>query len=276
MPLDRSLSIFPTLPRTSVAGMALVQVGKDRIQEISELMDPVYPVPDKLVPLPKGSIEADGYLVASVKSVPVWQVQSTPPSNASHALRALDGTFWQLSPPNEECSRKPKVFAALLGWFHWYYPRWVISEDDTENIRLMLLETRPGRKAEDGDDEGRAALTVYVRSFICLNQSEKEVVLQWTARQFCIGASDTHGLNMSEPTAGMSGSGTGNSVPKPSIAEVQQTYFEEAPPWPAGSSGNEYVNECRGQAQAAQPYKTVQELFAKPNIDGTNSPLRYV
>ncbi len=88
-----------------------------------------------------------------------------------------------------------------------------------------------------------------------------------------------HELNMSNPTAGMSETGTGKSrstgksVPKPSIAEVQQTYFEAAHPWPAGSSGNGYVNECRWQAQAVQPYKTMQELFAKPNIDGTNSPL---
>ena len=243
VPPDRSLSAFPTFPRTTVSGKALVDLGKDRIQEISELMEPVYPVAEKLVPLPKGAMDANGCLMVSMKSTHIRQMQVAAPL-PDNILPALDGSFWQL----DECDGQPTAFVALLGWFHWYYPGLAVSEDDTRNIRLVLLESS-SKQGEQVGDVDQVPLTCRVRSFIYLHQSKKETVLQWPEKSFRIGAADV---------------------------ELEQNAYEEISPWPVNSSGNTFVSECMRRAQEARPYKTVETL-ALPNnaIDGSNSPFRY-
>ena len=244
VPPDRSLSTFPTFPRTTVSGKALVDLGKDQIQEVSELMEPVYPVAEKLLPLPKGAMDANGCLMVFMKSTHARQMHVTAPL-PDNILPALDGSFWKL---DNEGDGRSTAFVALLGWFHWYYPGLAISEDDTRNIRLVLLESSPGQGEQVGNED-QAPLACRVRSFIYIHQSQKETVLQWPEKSFRIGAADV---------------------------ELEQNVYEEMSPWPVDSSGNVFVTECMRRAKEAHPYESVEKL-ALPNnaMDGSNSPLRY-
>ena len=171
---DRCLSTFPTLPHTSVAGVALVQT-KGRVQEVSELVDPDYPVADALTPLPKGTMDDDGYFVFRSRAIQLCPVmrQGSRSQASNHMLEALDGSVWEMS-------AKPHVevaYAVLLGWFNRYYPG-VTSARDTDNIRLMLLqEHKPGM--------------FHLRSFLMLHQKEKSTVLNWSEREFRVGGPDT-------------------------------------------------------------------------------------
>ncbi|KAL7278605.1 hypothetical protein ACG7TL_007606 [Trametes sanguinea] len=257
VPPERTLSSFPTLPRTSVGGLALVQVGADRVQEVSELMDPTYPVPAQLVPLPTGDMDGNGFLTVSMKAAPAWQADPSSSPDDSYVLRALDGSSWQLTAPdNSERSGRPAAYVSLLGWFHRYYPSWVISEDDTRNIRLMLLELHQEQAERRSTDGHGNALAVHTRSFFSLDRQMKETVQQWTERRFRIGPIDGSDHNESVVESGSSDMSS----------QPVQNYYEDTPPWPAGSKGNTFVNECMRQAEAALPYTVVQERLMKPTV----------
>ncbi len=211
---DRTLSTFATFPRTSVSGVALVQTKtKGRVQEVSELMDPVYPVGDALVPFPKGSMDDAGYFSFTAKAVRLRPAQAgATPDADGRVLEALDGSRWRVHEDGDRCDaetvqtasedRSP-AYAVLLGWFNKYYPG-MTSVHDTENIRAMLVEAhRPD--------------AFHVRSFITFHQKERAYVLGWPERAFRVGGPDLPSSSLEDALT---------------QEELVQPYSETDLPWP--------------------------------------------
>ncbi|KAI0762706.1 hypothetical protein C8Q74DRAFT_1371705 [Fomes fomentarius] len=211
---DRTLSTFAAFPRTSVSGVALVQTKtKGRVQEVSELMDPVYPVGEALVPFPKGSMDDAGYFSFTAKAVRLRPAQAGATPNADgRVLEALDGSRWLVHEDGDRCDaetvqtapedRSP-AYAVLLGWFNKYYPG-MTSAHDTDNIRAMLVEAhRPD--------------AFNLRSFITLHRKERGYVLGWPERAFRVGGPDL-------PSSTLEGALTSKGLVQP--------YSERDLPWP--------------------------------------------
>ena len=200
---DRALSTFPTFPQTTVAGVALVRT-KLGMQEVSELIDPVYPVPDALVPLPKGRMDTDGCF-----TFPARATRAYPVADDQIGEVAFDGSLWVWGDDGEKDateepleSHNPPVWAAVLGWFNQYHPG-VTPAHDVKNIRVMLLvEHYPG--------------VFRILSFLALNRSYKTRVLGWAERIFCVGGT-VEGDRQGEISA---------------KEEAMQTYSQRDPPWP--------------------------------------------
>nr|VWO99548.1 DNA helicase (EC [Ganoderma boninense] len=194
---DRFLSTFPTFPSPRPRGAALVHAGpRGRAQEVSDLVDPVYPIGAALVPLPQGTMDPAGYLTFSAKALRLRLTRSRSGSRGPRrTLTALDGSEWEVrdesnpvtplevedvyadgAGPGGASSRSlpsPLAYAALLGWFSRYSPG-MSAARDRENVRVMLLEEHaPG--------------TFHLRSFFALHQSEKAYVLGWAEREFRVG-----------------------------------------------------------------------------------------
>ncbi|PIL30964.1 hypothetical protein GSI_07133 [Ganoderma sinense ZZ0214-1] len=206
IPPDRFLSTFPTFPHPSPRGPALVHAkSKGHAQEVSDLVDPVYPIGAALVPLPQGTMDAAGYLTFSAKALRLRLTRSPSGSRGPRrTLTALDGSEWEVRDESNPVtpleaedgdvytytdsagpgvpgpgrgssarSSSPLAYAALLGWFSRYSPG-MSAARDRENVRVMLLEEHaPG--------------TFHLRSFFALHQSEKAYVLGWAEREFRVG-----------------------------------------------------------------------------------------
>ncbi|TBU47363.1 hypothetical protein BD309DRAFT_988133 [Dichomitus squalens] len=183
---DRCLSTFPTFPHPGVSGVAYVQT-RGRVQEVGDLLDPVYPIGAALVPLPRGDMDDTGYLTFSAKALRVRLTRSAS-RGPRRTLRALDGSEWEVhdesNPVTSQDARCDDLgtgpsrlaYAALLGWFSRYSPG-MSTAHDRENVRVMLLEEH-------------AVGMFHLRSFFALNQSEKAYVLGWPERDFRVGGPD--------------------------------------------------------------------------------------
>lgn len=193
---DRCLSTFPQFPRTSVAGAALVKT-KEGVREVSELVSPVYPIQDALVPLPRGRMDDNGYLTCTAKGCPVYPLVEAPdaraPENtqASGILQALDGSRWQVkenAPPSPTDGSTTEAYAILLGWFHKYHPG--ASPVNGESVLVILAEQHLREPAR-----------CHVRSFFTLSARDKPLVLRWPEREFCLGGPDPFGEDTSTAAA---------------------------------------------------------------------------
>ncbi|KAJ7196125.1 hypothetical protein GGX14DRAFT_376385 [Mycena pura] len=231
---DRTLSTFPTFPKTSVAGAALVRT-RGRVQDVSELVDAVYPVVDALVPLPRGHMSDAGYLTFTAKAVKVHP--EAPGAFNGGAFAAADGSRWVFDNQLNEAARDaagsaPVAFACLLGWFNQYHPG-ETPADDKNNIRAMLLEEhKPG--------------LFHVRSSFALDRSLKKLVLLWPEHQFCVGGRE-------EP-----GEGSGDGLES---EEIVQTYSERETPWPRVPGGKPVVtakDELIRKARWAVPQRSLE------------------
>lgn len=210
IPPDPCLSSFPTFPHPNPRGSALVHSSsKGRSQYVSDLVDPVYPIGDALVPLPQGTMDNAGYLTFSAKALRLRLTRSPAGSKGPRrTLTALDGSEWEvrdesnpvtpivedgdeIGPGRGSSSRSssPLAYAVLLGWFSRHTPG-MSAARDRENVRVMLLEEHaPG--------------TFHLRSFFALHQSEKAYVLGWAEREFRVG-----GPEVPSEASGASGPGS--------------------------------------------------------------------
>ncbi|KAL7277227.1 hypothetical protein ACG7TL_009079 [Trametes sanguinea] len=201
---DRSLSTFPVFPHTSVSGVALVET-KNGVQEVSELVDPIYPISEALVPVPKGNMDADGYLSLTARATRLRPVVDQADAVAK-VFVAFDGSRWaavcdeQLDADDQT---GPQTYGALLGWYNRYYPGQT-SASDTDNIRILLVQ----KHAEPN--------SFHVRSFVALHRREKPFVLSWHECAFRLGGPAAPPL-----------------LADACVTEVPvQTYLERDRPWP--------------------------------------------
>ncbi|KAH9896107.1 hypothetical protein C8Q73DRAFT_789891 [Cubamyces lactineus] len=204
---DPSLSTFPIFPRTSVAGVALVQTANG-VQEVSELVDPVYPTGEALVPLPKGNMDVEGYFSFSARAVRLVPA-SDPPHGVGDqlAFEAVDGSRWSAWSGEEAAEHEDggrETYAVLLSWFNKYYPGQT-SALDTDNIRAVLVE----KHSEPN--------SFHVRSFFTLHRKHRASVLAWPERAFRLGGPEPPPSSDLLPT---------------DDEEVEQTYFLEEARWP--------------------------------------------
>ncbi|KAI0742911.1 hypothetical protein C8Q80DRAFT_1259326 [Daedaleopsis nitida] len=197
IPPDRCLSTFPTFPRTSVAGVAMVRTPRcGRMREVSQVVGhPVYPVSGALVPLPRGMMDDAGYLSITVRAVRLSAAESSMVENSVTGMHmrvheALDGSRWVVESSPEGpggdgvhlCA--PAVYGALLGWFNRYFPD-TSPVAGPDNIAVMVLE-----------EHGPA--TFHLRSFFFLGGEDRRSVLAWTPREFRVGGPDALGSSSPE------------------------------------------------------------------------------
>ncbi|KAJ6496394.1 hypothetical protein C8R45DRAFT_781819, partial [Mycena sanguinolenta] len=176
------LSTFPLFPRTRVAGKALVRGEDGRYREVSQLMENEYPNENVLGHMPRGSMDAEGYLSFDAKAVQLEQVlhksdedpmpQSSPELSV---ITATDGTTWRvLSDANTMSPDAPRAFAILLGFFVGYFPGGTPAHD-ANNIRAMLVEEHyaPGK--------------FHIRSYFMLSKKYQAWAKQWKLSSFSVG-----------------------------------------------------------------------------------------
>ncbi|KAF8173731.1 hypothetical protein K438DRAFT_1980616 [Mycena galopus ATCC 62051] len=230
---DRTLSTFPTFPETSVSGAAFVKI-RGRVQEVSELVDAVYPMVNVLVPLPKGHMNDAGYLTFTAKAAKVHPEAIGDVKDG--AFNAADGSRWVLDDESNEAAESTAgslvIFACLLGWFNQYHPA-ETPADDTNNIRAILLE------------EHQSGL-FHVRSSFALDRGLRKRVLLWPEQQFCVGGSEKVG----EKSGHRSEDG-----------EVVATYSEREAPWPRVPNGKRVVtakDELIRKARWAIPQRSLE------------------
>lgn len=182
------LSTFPTFPKTSTGTdrKALIRVPKGYV-EVFRLMDNEYPIAEVLVPMPKGEMDAEGYLSFSAKSVsvtrvaadvaPIWD-RKTSWLTLGH-IKATDGAVWQTSSSassNEASKRHPSAFAVLLGCFFPYHPT-MTPGYDCDNIRGFIVEEHASDK-------------FHVNSYFMLTIKAMDWVTKWQEHRFCVGGPD--------------------------------------------------------------------------------------
>ncbi|EMD41235.1 hypothetical protein CERSUDRAFT_69838 [Gelatoporia subvermispora B] len=182
------LSTFPTFPKTSVAGKALIDLHGEE-KEVAQFVESHYPNEAALCALPKGSMDTEGYHTFEATAIPVSRSQrevlfamESPYDDAAHPriMQAMDGTIWELDAPDEThsgadegalilppiCSRG---FAVMLGFYNG-----VPAVTDGNTIRAMLLiEHAPGK--------------FHVQSYFLLNAQALVWARSWKKQQFCVG-----------------------------------------------------------------------------------------
>ncbi|KAK7056638.1 hypothetical protein VNI00_002355 [Paramarasmius palmivorus] len=175
------LSTFPTFPRTRVSGKALVRVEEGKYREVSELMESEYPIAEALVPMPLGSMDDDGYLTFTAKSMRIlsrFDLSTTLPhdnvARPSH-VTALDGSTWKLC---DNTDAAPSVdigeaWMVLLGFFSGYFPGATSAVND-KNIRALLVEQHAQGK-------------FHVRNYFMLSSKARAWVGSWSEHSFSIG-----------------------------------------------------------------------------------------
>lgn len=179
------ISTFPTFPRTSVSGKALVRLEDGSYCEVSHFMESEYPVASALVPMPEATMDEDGYLTFDAKAVAVMaaspsndavtsQIGSQQHEASTPArLSATDGSNWTPCAEQEPHPPTPTIYAVLLGFFVGYFPGVSVAQND-KNVRAMLLEQHaPGR--------------FHVRSYFMLGSHCRAWVRSWQQRTFCVG-----------------------------------------------------------------------------------------
>ncbi|KAG9124264.1 hypothetical protein FRC07_012211 [Ceratobasidium sp. 392] len=182
------LSTFPTFPKTSEGGdqKALIRTPKGYV-EVFRLMDNEHPISEVLVPMPKGEMDADGYLSFSAKSVPVTLL---PADNAPAwdrrkswkdlgQIKTTYGDIWQTvgsAPLEDRGESGPKAFAVLLGCFFSYHPT-MTPAYDCDNIRGFIIKEHASGK-------------FHVKSYFMLTIGAMDWVAGWKEHQFCVGGPD--------------------------------------------------------------------------------------
>ncbi|KAH9856727.1 hypothetical protein C2E23DRAFT_882044 [Lenzites betulinus] len=236
---DRCLSTFPQFPRTSVAGVALVKT-KGAVKEVSQLVSPVYPIQDALVPLPRGRMDDEGYVTFTAKGVPLVEVSY--PHGPDHpqpndVLQALDDSQWQIqddSPLSPTDEPTVDTYAILLGWFHKYHPG--ASPAGGETILVILAQ-----------QHSREPSRFHLRSFFTLRGSHKPQVLRWPEHEFCLGGPD--------PLVDV------RSTTEVLEEDTAETYLEPEAPWPRMPWSKPIVtaeDEAVRQARWAVPQQVLE------------------
>lgn len=190
-PPSPELSMFPTFPRTAVAGKALVRVEGGSYIEISKLMDNEYPNPEVLGAMPKGSMDAEGYFTFEAKSICVSRVSKEalglseekssktkwPSDSSTRRFKATNGTIWEPYEDNTvfQAQTPGRTFAVLLGCFFGYTPTMTLAYD-CNNVRGMIVEEHAPAK-------------YHVNSYFMLSIRTIDWVDSWSQQNFCIGGS---------------------------------------------------------------------------------------
>ncbi|KAJ7888044.1 hypothetical protein B0H14DRAFT_2497940 [Mycena olivaceomarginata] len=181
------LSTFPLFPRTRVAGKALVRGEDGLYREVSQLMENEYPNENVLGHMPKGSMDADGYLSFAAKAVQLEQVLHKSgeyvmeqPSPEPSLITATDGTTWRvLSGAHTMSPDAPRAFAVLLGFFVGYFPGGTPAHD-AKNVRAMLVQ--------EHNTDGKS----HVRSYFMLSKECRGWTQRWELSSFTVGGPE-HG-----------------------------------------------------------------------------------
>ncbi|KXN93255.1 hypothetical protein AN958_00179 [Leucoagaricus sp. SymC.cos] len=160
-------------------------------------MESEYPCAPALVPMPQGSMDADGYLSFSAKAVrlvPSPTIHDKAPSRTNNddrpkLITATDGSTWAVCDPSEtdgggdsNVAWRGQVFAVLLGFFVQYFPGGSPAHD-ANNVRAMLVEAH-------------AAGKFHVRSYFMLSIQTRGWAKTWAEHSFSLGGprvGDQHG-----------------------------------------------------------------------------------
>ncbi|KAI1466118.1 uncharacterized protein F4812DRAFT_97671 [Daldinia caldariorum] len=175
---SRQISTFPIFPRTSVSGKAYVKVSDEKgMQEVSLLIENDYPVADALVPLPKGSMDQDGYLKFSSKAIPIRPHLSDPAETSPDSARptyfqAVNQSWWEVEEDNI-VNMQGETFAVLIGFFVGYYPGSTPAVNDN-TIRAAVIKKH-------------AVDRFHVQTYLGLSHKARAWVRTWPERIFCVG-----------------------------------------------------------------------------------------
>ncbi|SJK98284.1 uncharacterized protein ARMOST_01547 [Armillaria ostoyae] len=185
------LSTFPAFPKTSVAGKALFDLPGGE-QEAVRFIEAIYPNEAALCPLPKGSMEENGYHVFDALAVRVLpaHTETTLSTDSLYdhpvhpaQLRAVDGSTWTISADlatshdssvastQTQC---PRSFAVSLGFYNGFP-----AETSGNNIRAMLV-------TEHAEDK------YHVRSYFLLSYEALHWAATWKEHRFCVGGPESY------------------------------------------------------------------------------------
>ncbi|KAI0532868.1 hypothetical protein GGR58DRAFT_517363 [Xylaria digitata] len=151
---SRQISTFSLFPRTSVSGKAYVKVTGGML-EVLLLMENEYPIKEALVPIPRGSMDQEGYIKLFLNS---------PDSAKPACLQAVDKSWWEVDATISY--KEAELCAVLIGYFIHYYPG-NTSAADTNNIRAMVIKE---------------------------HAQDRTWVLTWSEQEFCIGGPAVHSV----------------------------------------------------------------------------------
>lgn len=174
---SRQVSTFPLFPRTSVSGKAFVKVkDADGVQEVSLMMENEYPVADALVPLPRGSMDQEGYLDFSSKAIPIRphlldSTQTSPDPAKPAYFQAVDKSWWEVE--ESITSMQGEMFAVLIGFFVGYYPGSTPAVNEN-NVRAAIIK----KHAEN---------RFHVQSYLGLSHAARAWVSTWPEQAFRVG-----------------------------------------------------------------------------------------
>lgn len=245
IPPSREISTFPVFPLTSVSGKALIRMAKG-LQEVSSIMENVYPVADALVPMPRGSMDCEGYITFTAKAIGLQSLQAEPvstPSDSEDAepthVKAIDESWWKIQ--EDVGSGRGKAFAVLVGFFVGFYPGGTPAHD-AKNIRAMIVEEHAQQK-------------FHVRSYLMLSQKGRAWVRTWPELEFTVGGSTNN-----------TGEAVENSEVKlPVISSSQEQYLNNP-----GSQYNKVIlleDQVIRRARWAAPQKALENWEKEAGLE---------
>lgn len=177
IPPSRQISTFPAFPLTSVSGKAFIRVAKG-LQEASSMMENEYPVAEALAPMPRGSMDGQGYVTFTAKYLCLEPLQTEPASSsvdddhvAPTHVQAVDESWWKIQESAE--GAQGEAFAVLVGFFVGYYPGGTPAHD-AKNIRAMVIEKHAEQR-------------FHVRSYLMLTKRGRAWAQTWPEREFTVG-----------------------------------------------------------------------------------------
>lgn len=177
-PLSKKISTFPQFPQTSVAGKAFIKTKEGQLNEVQFMMDGSYMVSnDRDPPLPKGTMDASGYLSFSCRAAAAVQIITSPKNSEVEKvlISTFDNSQWELISQEwdgSDASFNSKTFAVILGIFIKYSPG--VSEASNSHYRGMLVQEQ---------DSGRS----YVASYFVLDRKWRQWVMTLKERHFVVG-----------------------------------------------------------------------------------------
>ncbi|PNP40946.1 hypothetical protein TGAMA5MH_06812 [Trichoderma gamsii] len=214
--------------------------------EVSSIMENVYPVADALVPMPRGSMDCEGYITFTAKAIGLQSLQAEPvstPSDSEDAepthVKAIDESWWKIQ--EDVGSGRGKAFAVLVGFFVGFYPGGTPAHD-AKNIRAMIVEEHAQQK-------------FHVRSYLMLSQKGRAWVRTWPELESTVGGSTNN-----------TGEAVENSEVKlPVISSSQEQYLNNP-----GSQYNKVIlleDQVIRRARWAAPQKALENWEKEAGLE---------
>ena len=164
--------------------------------EASSLMDGYYPNELGLrEPLPKGSMDDQGYLTFTARTAPATAQGTLGADILPDCLREIrgpvdpmvaisyDDTIWLVEDRDIELSdsieakqtNTPRTHIVILGWYQKFYPGASLAQ--TDNIKAMLIQEHAPER-------------YHIISYASLHSGYRFRVMSWARGKFCVGGPD--------------------------------------------------------------------------------------